>query len=147
MCGRLFRPLGRAGPQAEVPMPGRYSARPSRPPARPLRRLRFRSLRIRYAPDSVASAPTPTHACRASRAPGRDGPLASLPARAVSGGESRPPRKPHPSTRISPRRGPPAGSPALAALLTLPATPPERQFSGIYLPHGGQRLAPLLLYW
>ena len=63
-------------------------------------------------------------ACRASRAPGPDGPLAPLPARAVSGGESRAPRKTHPSARISPRRGLPAASYAPAAVLTHPATPP-----------------------
>ena len=66
-------------------------------------------------------------ACRASRAPGPDGPSVPLPARAVAAGDSRPPRKSRPSPRISRRRGLPAASYAPATVLTYPATPPRRQ--------------------
>lgn len=70
-----------------------------------------------------------------------NGPSTLCPARAVSAGESRSPHKPHPSTRISRRRGPPAGSPALAALLTSRPTPPGREQSGAI--HVGQGAAAL----
>lgn len=82
------------------------------------------SLRGRAYARSLFRSAQQAVACRASRAPGPDGPLASLPSRAVSAGDSRSPHNAHPSTRISRRRGLPAASYAQAAVLTYPATPP-----------------------
>ena len=85
------------------------------------------SLRGRTYARSLFRSAQQAVACRASRAPGRDGPLAPLPARAVSAGESRSHLLASPSTRISRRRGLPAASYAPATVLTYPATPPRRQ--------------------
>jgi len=68
-------------------------------------------------------------ACRASRAPRRDGPSTRCPARAVAAGESRSPHNPHPSTRISRRRGLPEASNARTASIILRPTPPDREQS------------------
>lgn len=85
------------------------------------------SLRGRAYARSLCRSAQQAVACRASRAPGPDGPSVPLPARAVAAGDSRPPRKSRPSPRISRRRGLPAASYAQAAVLTYPATPPRRQ--------------------
>ena len=85
------------------------------------------SLRGRAYARSLSRSAQQAVACRASRAPGPDGPLAPLPARAVAAGESRSPHTAPPSTRISRRRGPPAASPARTTLLTSRPTPPDRE--------------------
>lgn len=100
------------------------------------------SLRGRAYARSLSRSAQQAVACRASWAPGRDGPLVTLSARAVAAGESRSPHNAHPSTRISRRRGLPAASPARTALLTSRPTTPDRGQSGaIHLSQGVPALA------